>query len=123
MVFGISFAAYTAIHVVISLVAIASGLVVLYGMLRGRPLHAWTLLFLTATVLTSVTGFGFPFTGITPAIRLGIVSLVLLAIAIVARYPLRMSGVWRRTYVISACMALYSTFLCSSCSRSRRSRL
>jgi hypothetical protein len=63
--------------------------------------------FLTTTVLTSVTGFGFPFDHITPAIKLGIVSLVVLAVAIVARYALHLAGTWRRTYVICASLALY----------------
>lgn len=107
MVLGMSLATYTAVHVVISLIAIASGLLVLYGLLKAKPLNGTTTLFLTTTVLTSVTGFGFPFMGVTPAIKLGIISLVLLAIAIIARYPLRMSGIWRKTYVIAAIMALY----------------
>jgi hypothetical protein len=102
-----SLATYTAVHVAISLIAIASGLAVLYGMLQAKSLNGTTALFLTTTVLTSVTGFGFPFTGITPAIKVGIISLVLLAVSISARYPLRMSGIWRKTYVISALTALY----------------
>jgi hypothetical protein len=102
-----SLATYTAIHVIISLIGIGSGLVVLYGLLKSKRLDGWTGLFLTTTVLTSVTGFGFPFSGLTPAINLGIISLVVLAVAIVARYPMHMSGAWCRTYVISACIALY----------------
>lgn len=107
MVLGISLAAYTTIHVIISLIGIASGLVVLYGLIKGKRLDAWTGLFLATTVLTSVTGFGFPFNGITPAIKLAIISLFVLAVAIIARYPMHMSGGWRKTYVISACIALY----------------
>ena len=107
MVLGMSLASYTAVHVAISLIAIASGLVVLYGLLKAKPLNETTALFLATTVLTSVTGFGFPFMGITPAIKVGIISLVLLAVAVIARYPLRMSGIWRKTYVIFALMALY----------------
>jgi hypothetical protein len=102
-----SLATYTVIHVIISLIAIASGLVVLYGLLNGKRLNAWTGLFLATTVLTSVTGFAFPFNGVTPAIKLGIISLAVLAVAIVARYPMHMSGAWRKTYVISACIVLY----------------
>ena len=107
MVLGMSLAAYTAIHVAISLIAIVSGLVVLYGLLNAKSLNGWTALFLATTVLTSVTGFGFPFVGITPAIKLGIISLVLLAVAITARYPMHLHGIWRKTYVISAITALY----------------
>lgn len=105
MFFGMSLQTYTAIHVVISLAGIASGLVVMYGFLTNRRLDAWTAIFLTTTVLTSLTGFGFPFKGITPGIKLGILSLIALAVAIIARYPLHLA--WRRTYVIASSMALY----------------
>lgn len=107
MIFGMSTSTYTLIHVLISLVGIGSGLVVLLGMLTGKRLDGWTALFLTTTVLTSVTGFGFPFTGVTPAIKLGIISLVVLTIAILARYPFHMIGKWRWIYVISVLLALY----------------
>lgn len=107
MIFGMTTATYTLIHVIISLIGIGSGLVVMYGMLTGKKLDGWTALFLTTTVLTSVTGFGFPFKGVTPAINLGVISLVVLAVAIVARYARHLSGAWRKTYVISAALALY----------------
>jgi hypothetical protein len=82
MIFGMTTATYTLIHVIISLIGIGSGLVVMYGMLTGKKLDGWTALFLTTTVLTSVTGFGFPFKGATPAINLGVISLVVLAVAV-----------------------------------------
>lgn len=107
MVFGMSLQTYTLIHVLISLVGIGSGLFVMYGLLTGNRLDRWTALFLTTTGLTSVTGFGFPFDHITPAIELGIISLGVLAIAIVARYTFHLAGAWRWTYVISAAIALY----------------
>jgi hypothetical protein len=107
MVFGMGLQAYALIHVLISLIGIGSGFVVMYGLLGGKRLDRWTALFLTTTVLTSVTGFGFPFDHITPAIKLGIISQVVLAIAIVARYVLHLAGAWRRTYVISAAVGLY----------------
>ena len=108
-----STATYTLIHVWISLVGIGSGLVVMYGLLGGKRLDRWTALFLTTTVLTSVTGFGFPFGDhLSPANKVGIISLVMLAIAFVARYPFHLAGGWRRTYVISAAIALYlNTFV------------
>ena len=105
MVFGLSLQTYTVIHVLISLIGIVSGFVVLYGMLNNKRLDGWTAVFLTTTVLTSVTGFGFPFTGVTPAIKLGIISLVVLGVAILVRYPLHLA--WRKTYAITASMALY----------------
>jgi hypothetical protein len=100
-------ATYTLVHVVISLVGIASGLVVLFGLLRGRDLDRWTLLFLTTTVLTSVTGFGFPFQRFLPSHAVGIVSLMALALAIYARYPRRLAGAWRRIFVVGAVLSLY----------------
>lgn len=107
MVFGMSLATYTLIHVIISLVGILSGLVVLFGLFAAKRLNGWTALFLTTTVLTSVTGFGFPNTHVTPGIKLGIISLVVLAIAIPARYVFHMAGLWRAIYVITAILALY----------------
>lgn len=107
MIFGLSLHAYTQLHVFISLIAIASGLVVMYGMLTRKRLDGLTSLFLATTVLTSVTGFGFPFMGVTPAIKLGIISLVVLGIAYLARYARHLAGGWRATYVVTAAMALY----------------
>src|SRR3989442_1473824 len=107
MIFGMTTATYTLIHVLISLVGIGSGFVVMYGLLGGKPLDRWTAVFLTTTVLTSVTGFGFPLDHLSPAHKVGIISLVVLTIAIVARYVFHLAGAWRRTYVISAALALY----------------
>ncbi len=107
MMLGMSLSTFTLIHVVISLVGIASGLVVLYGLLTGKRLDRWTVLFLLTTVLTSVTGFGFPFDHLLPSHKVGIISLVLLALAIVARYALHMAGAWRWIYTVCAVMALY----------------
>jgi formate hydrogenlyase subunit 4 len=98
---------FTLTHVLISLVAILSGFAVLFGLLTAKRLDGWTALFLATTVLTSVTGFFFPFHGITPAIVVGIISLVVLAVAIFARYARNLSGAWRKTYVVTALLALY----------------
>src|SRR5229473_3297800 len=105
MVLGMSLRAFTLLHVLISLAGIASGFVVLFGFLNNKRLDGWTAVFLTTTALTSLTGFLFPFTGATPAIKLGIISLLVLAITVVTRYPLRLT--WRKTFVITACAALY----------------
>src|SRR6266480_1652232 len=107
MIFGMAASTFTLVHVMISLVGIVSGFVVVFGLLTGKRLDRWTALFLTTTVLTSVTGFGFPFDQLLPSHKVGIISLVALAIAIVARYALHLTGAWRRTYVISAALALY----------------
>jgi hypothetical protein len=105
MVLGMSLGTFTLIHVLFSLLGIASGIVVMYGFLISQRLDRWTAVFLFTTVLTSLTGFLFPFTAVTPAIKLGILSLVVLTLAIVTRYFLHLS--WRKTYVIAACTALY----------------
>jgi hypothetical protein len=98
---------YTLLHVIISLIGIFSGLVVLFGLLGGKRLDGWTKWFLITTVLTSVTGFFFPFHGFTPAIGVGIISLLVLAVAIYARYPRQLAGHWRWIYVVTAVIALY----------------
>ena len=87
--------------------AIASGLVVLFGLLAAKRLEAWTGIFLVTTVATSVTGFGFPIDVILPSHIVGIISLVVLAVAIIARYAFRLAGLWRGVYVIGAGIALY----------------
>src|SRR5271165_5314727 len=102
---------FTLIRVVISLVAIGSGFVVLFGLIAGKRLDGWTAFFLATTVATSVTGFGFPIHGFTPGIGLGVVSLMVLAVALYARYGRHMVGTWRRVYVITAVLALYLNFL------------
>ena len=107
MVLGMSLAAYTLIHVLISLIGISTGFVVIFGMLRSKTFKGWTGVFLTATVLTSVTGYGFPFEKLLPSHIVGAVSLVLLTLAIFALYARRMVGTWRWVYVVTASTALY----------------
>ncbi|SRR5579859_890266 len=105
MALGMNLETLTLIHVSISLTGIVSGLVVMYGFLTGKRLGGWTAVFLATTALTSLTGFLFPFKGVTPAIKLGVISLIVLAIAVVTRYFLHLA--WRKTYVIAACGSLY----------------
>src|SRR5262245_823519 len=98
----------TAAHVVISLIAIAAGAVGCYGFFAAKRLDLWTAVFLATTVLTSVTGFiFFPIKRFTPGIGIGIVSLIVLAAAILARYHYRLAGRWRAVYVISSVAAFY----------------
>jgi hypothetical protein len=109
MIFGMTI--LTFVHVVLSLIGIGSGFVVVYGLLTAKPLDGWTLVFLVTTVATSVTGFiFFPFEQFLPSHALGIISLVVLALAIVARYARHLAGPWRKTFVISAVVALYLNF-------------
>jgi hypothetical protein len=98
---------FTLVHVLISLVGLGAGFVVAFGLLASKRLDGWTALFLATTVATSVTGFLFPFERLLPSHIVGIISLVVLALAILARYPLRLAGGWRRVYVINAMLALY----------------
>jgi len=102
--------AFTITHVIISLLGIGSGFVVIYGFLTAKRLDSWSAFFLATTILTSVTGFFFPFEGFTPGHAIGILSLLALGLAVVARYPMRMAGGWRPTYVVSALVSQYFNF-------------
>ena len=107
MIWGMTTSTFTTVHVVVSLIGIATGLVVLFGLLTAKRFDGWTAIFLVTTVLTSVTGFGFPFEHLLPSHKVGIISLVLLAVAILARYGLHLAGAWRWIYAVCATMALY----------------
>src|SRR5438876_4265255 len=98
---------YTIIHTLISLIAIFTGLIVVFGMIGGKRLDGWTKWFLITAVLTTATGFFFPFHGFTPAIGLGIISLSFLALTIFARCSKQLPGAWRWIYVIGAVIGLY----------------
>ena len=105
-------AMFTIVHVAISLVGIASGFVVAYGMLNARRFDGWTRVFLVTTVLTSVTGFFFPFERFLPSHAFGILSLIVLPIALFALLRRRLAGPWRWIYVVCAMIALYlNTFV------------
>ena len=107
MIAGLSIENFTILHVAISLIGIISGLIVLAGMLRAHSLPGWTALFLVTTILTSVTGFMFPINGLTPGIVIGLISIMILAIALMALYVKHLSGAWRWIYVTTALVALY----------------
>ncbi|ATU92113.1 hypothetical protein B5P45_01005 [Phyllobacterium zundukense] len=98
---------FTLFHVILSLIGIVSGLIVLSGLLGSDRKEGWTLVFLITTVGTSVTGFLFPFAGFTPAIGVGIISMIFLIAAIVALYVCRLAGAWRWIYVVSAVVSLH----------------
>jgi|SRR5579862_731718 len=107
MVLGLSIGAFTLLHVAITLVAIGSGLIAVGGMFAANRLPGTTALFLFTTVLTSVTGFLFPIHGFTPALGVGIVSCVILAVALYAYYAKGLTGAWARIYVVTAILSLY----------------
>src|SRR3989442_3206148 len=107
MVWGMPLATFTFVHVVLSLVGVGAGFGVLSGLLSGRERDGWTALFLVTTVATSVTGFGFPVDHLLRSHVVGVVSLVVLAVALLARYGRRLRGAWRSIYVVGAALALY----------------
>jgi hypothetical protein len=107
MMLGLSFETFTLLHVLISLVGIVSGIAVVIAMLGGRTAEGLNVLFLLSTVLTSVTGFMFPFNGLLDSHVVGIISLAVLAVALLARYAFGLAGSWRWIYVVTAMLALY----------------
>src|SRR5438132_13689924 len=110
MIFGLT--TFTLIHVVLSLVGIIAGLVVAGGLVGGKRLDRWAVVFLVTTVATSATGFGFPFVTFLPSHAVGIVSLVVLPVVIVAHYVKHFAGAWRRIYAVGVVLATYlNTFV------------
>ena len=107
MILGMSTSAFTLFHVVLSLIGIVAGIVVVAAMFGSKTVNGWTALFLVTTVLTSVTGFLFPSDQVLPSHIVGVVSLLVLAIAIVALYGYRLARSWRWIYVAGAVLALY----------------
>jgi hypothetical protein len=107
MILGMSTPTFTTVHVVLSLIGIITGAVVLLGMLGAKRLDGWTALFLATTVLTSVTGFLFHSASFGPPHVVGVISLVVLAVAILALYLYRLAGAWRWIYIVGAVLALY----------------
>src|SRR5580693_2814261 len=107
MVLGMSLATLTTVHVIISLIGIVAGIVVMFGLLGSNRMPGMTAIFLLFTILTSATGFLFPFKGVTPADIIGALSLLLLAIACIALYGMKLSGAWRWIYVVTAMISLY----------------
>ncbi|MFZ0632176.1 MAG: hypothetical protein WA399_04140 [Acidobacteriaceae bacterium] len=110
MILGMSLSAFTQLHVAISLIGIAAGFVVILGMLISRTLPLVTGLFLLATALTSITGFLFPYHGVTPGIVIGVLSCAVLVFALAARYVGHMAGGWRSTWIVTAILAQYLNF-------------
>jgi hypothetical protein len=107
MILGMSLATFTTVHVIISLIAIVSGILVLFGILGSSRMPGLTAIFLLFTILTSATGFLFPFEKLLPSHMIGILSLVLLAIACIALYGMQLSGAWRWIYAVTAMISLY----------------
>jgi hypothetical protein len=107
MMLGLSLSTFTWVHTALSLIALVAGIVVVIGLLAGRRFDGWIALFLLTAVLTSVTGFGFPFDKFLPSHWTGVVSLVVLAMSILAIYVFRVSGPWRWIFAVTAVIGLY----------------
>ena len=100
----------TLVHTIISIVAITAGLVIVGGLIAGVRIDGWTGIFLATSVLTSVTGFFFPFTQLIASHWIGVISLVILPLVIAARYWKHLAGPWRGTYVVGTVLVLYLNF-------------
>ena len=112
MILGMSTPTFTLVHVLLSLAGIGTGFIVVYGLIAGKRLDGWTAIFLATTALTSLTGFLFPIEHLLPSHVVGVLSLVVLAVAILGRYAFHLAGAWRWIYVVSAVLALYlNTFV------------
>jgi len=101
---------FTYLHVFLSVVGLGAGVFVVIGFFSSKKFSILTSTFIVSTFLTSLSGFLFPFHGVSPGIVLGVLSIIVLFVAIYALYARKMAGVWRTTYVISACVALYFNF-------------
>jgi hypothetical protein len=107
MILGMSLSTFTMVHVIISLIGIVAGIIVMFGLLGSKRMPGMTAIFLLFTILTSATGFLFPFEKLLPSHMIGILSLVLLAIACIALLGMKLSGAWRSVYVVTAMTSLY----------------
>jgi hypothetical protein len=110
MILGMSLSTFTTVHLIISLIAIVAGLIVMFGLLGSNRRPGMTAIFLLFTILTSATGFLIPpllSEKLLPSHMIGILSLVLLAIACIALYGMKLSGAWRSIYVVTAMTSLY----------------
>jgi hypothetical protein len=104
---GMSLSTFTMLHVLISLIGLIAGAVMLARWLQGQRAESWTLAFLLFTIATSVTGFGFPFDHLLPSHIVGIISLVVLAVALLARYAFHLVGPWQWVFVATSMIAFY----------------
>jgi hypothetical protein len=107
MILGLDLTTFTLLHVLISLIGVVTGFVVMAELLRSRSSGGWTTIFLATTIVTSASGFLFPFSKLLPSHIVGIISLALLAVAVFAFYGRHMHGVWRPVYIVTALLSLY----------------
>jgi len=101
---------FSAFHTILSLVAIVAGAFVMMMLVKNRRPDVWTVMFLITMIATDVTGFLFPFTVLLPSHKVAILSLVLLALAILGQYVFKFSGAWRWIYAVTMGVAVYLNF-------------
>jgi hypothetical protein len=99
--------ALTLFHVLVSLIAIVTGIPVVYGFLKSQSYPRWTTWYFAATALTLITSFLFPFKGMTPAIAIGVLCILIFIPTWYARYRTSLAGLWRPVYVVGAMLLLY----------------
>lgn len=98
---------FTWFHVLLSLAMLVAGLVVAKDLLHSRITTSWMAIFLVTGVLTSATGFGFPFTRFIESHYVGLISLVVLGAAILGLYVFRLAGPWRWIFALGVVIAFY----------------
>ena len=101
---------FTAFHTILSLLAIVTGVCVMLMLLNDRKPDRWTVAFLVTMIATDVTGFMFPFDKLLPSHQFAILSLVFMAIALVAQYVFHFAGAWRWIYAVTMGLAVYLNF-------------
>ncbi len=94
-------------HTWLSLIGIATGIPVVAALLANRTAAGWTAAFLITAIGTSVTGFLLPFTMVLPSHIVGALALVVLAVALAARFAFRLAGLWRGIYAACLVVSLY----------------
>src|SRR5258708_18101876 len=123
MILGLPVHTFTVSHVLSSLVGIVAGVVVAFAMVQGKSVPGWTALALLALILTSVTGFFFHNTTFTPAQGVGVISLVVLAVALIAPYFLHLTGLWRGVYVITPLVVIFPQIFARATHPLRKNRV
>lgn len=97
----------TAVHTGLSIIAIVAGVPAINGLFKTGAASFWTSLFLVTAIATSVTGFFFPFNGLLPSHVVGIIALLILAVALYARYGAGLAGSWRWIYAVTIIASQY----------------
>lgn len=98
---------FTLIHTAISLLALVDGIALLVVWSMGRAVPALATNVIVLLLATSLAGFAFPFVKFLPSHAFGILSLLLLAATIVARWGKGLAGRWLTVYGVTLAIAIY----------------